>query len=614
MHKLTIKQKLFSSFFIIFALIAGLSVYIFSTMNKLEVLRQTTELRLEQINEIRQLRVINLKITLDAMDSIIDKEEGKIQQERLDDINEQFNKVWEKEEAFLNAADTKEEKELITKIIKSFKNLEPLIKNDLKKYVETNASKEMFDKLDDDIDAAAGSLVDDIEMVINSIKKELVEASKEQVDYEEKMKLTITVISVLVIIIGLILASILSNNILNTISILKEAIINLKEKNNIKTRIQLKSNDELKDLAECFNDYLQSLENASVEDMKVMGETVLTLDKVEQGIYKCRIRSKSKNPMIMTVRNTINKMLDSLNADMSILKDTIEQYANDDYTKRIDIKPKLKENMLAVLQGVNTLGNTLSKSAKYNLENGSRLETNSSSMTASMNNLSNKANEQAASLEETAAALEEITSITRSNAESATKMASLGQTVKKSVTTGQSLASRTASAMDEINEKVTAINEAISVIDQIAFQTNILSLNAAVEAATAGEAGKGFAVVAQEVRNLASRSAEAAKEIKSLVEDATGKANDGKNISADMIKGYDELNKHITETIHIIENVTTASKEQMTGIEQINDTMNVLDRVTQENASEANSVNSIAQEVARLAEELVQDAQHKKFN
>ena len=104
-------------------------------------------------------------------------------------------------------------------------------------------------------------------------------------------------------------------------------------------------------------------------------------------------------------------------------------------------------------------------------------------------------------------------------------------------------------AMDEINKEVSSINEAIEVIDQIAFQTNILSLNAAVEAATAGEAGKGFAVVAQEVRNLASRSAEAAKEIKNIVEIATSKANEGKGIANSMKDGYTELNKKINETL-----------------------------------------------------------------
>ena len=266
------------------------------------------------------------------------------------------------------------------------------------------------------------------------------------------------------------------------------------------------------------------------------------------------------------------------------------------------------------MESINVLGNALSKNAKTNFSNGETLEKNANIMTSSMNSLSSKANNQAASLEETAAALEEITSITRNNAQNAAKMAELGQTVKKSVFTGEELASRTASSMDEINQKVNSINEAITVIDQIAFQTNILSLNAAVEAATAGEAGKGFAVVAAEVRNLASRSAEAAREIKHLVQEATVKANDGKTVSSDMIDGYKELNKNISETIHIIEDVSKASKEQMMGIEQINDSVNMLDRVTQENASEANNVKSIANNISLLANDLLNDAKSKKFN
>merc|ERR1711879_104182 len=127
---------------------------------------------------------------------------------------------------------------------------------------------------------------------------------------------------------------------------------------------------------------------------------------------------------------------------------------------------------------------------------------------------------------------------------------------------------------DDIDTQVHSINEAITVIDQIAFQTNILSLNAAVEAATAGEAGKGFAVVAQEVRNLASRSAEAAKEIKHLVEDANIKANEGKQISDKMIKGYASLNESISKTIELIEDISNSSKEQQSGILQINDAIN----------------------------------------
>jgi methyl-accepting chemotaxis protein len=234
-------------------------------------------------------------------------------------------------------------------------------------------------------------------------------------------------------------------------------------------------------------------------------------------------------------------------------------------------------------------------------------------MSNSVNLLARKANEQAASLEETAAAIEEITSITRNNSQNAKKMSQLGTIVQGAVANGQKLASQTATSMDDINFEVNSINEAITIIDQIAFQTNILSLNAAVEAATAGEAGKGFAVVAAEVRNLASRSAEAAREIKNIVLKATQKANEGKNISDVMIKGYEELNSNITQTIHIMQDVNTSSQEQMTGIEQINTMINLLDQVTQENASQANNVASISSETQKMAEQLVNEVKNKKF-
>ena len=345
-----------------------------------------------------------------------------------------------------------------------------------------------------------------------------------------------------------------------------------------------------------------------------MGETILILDRISKGLYKYRIKSKTKDPMLNTLRNTINSMLDNLDASMNNIGTTLTSYTNDDFRTKIEIPNRIEGRMRDIMTGVNQLGSALAQNAKENLENGDTLEKNSEIMKNSMNHLATKANEQAASLEETAAAVEEITSISRNNGESYSKMTELGMTVKKSVTSGQNLVSKTTEAMDEINSKVNAINEAITVIDQIAFQTNILSLNAAVEAATAGEAGKGFAVVAQEVRNLASRSAEAAKEIKHLVEDATTKANSGKEISDEMIKGYIELNEKITETIKIIDEVSHSSREQILGIEQINDTINMLDRVTQENANKANQITNIANSVSKLAHDLVVQARTKQFN
>jgi len=326
--------------------------------------------------------------------------------------------------------------------------------------------------------------------------------------------------------------------------------------------IEKTGNKELDELFSKWNEKIKETDASIKSDINVIGEIVLTADKVNQGVFKCRIKSSTKNPMISTLKKTINQMLNSLEDKMIRLESTLNSYASDDFRPTINIEPTLKARMLAVMTSINSLGETLGDNARSNLTNGETLQNNSHKMSISMNNLASKANEQAASLEEeTAAAVEEITSITRNNTINASKMAELGQTVKNSVASGQTLAYETANSMEEIHKKVAAINDSINIIDQIAFQTNILSLNAAVEAATAGESGRGFAVVAAEVRNLASRSAEAAKEIKKLVEDANIKANQGKNISDTMISGYEKLNEIISQTIRIIEDVSHASKE-----------------------------------------------------
>ncbi len=378
--------------------------------------------------------------------------------------------------------------------------------------------------------------------------------------------------------------------------------------------VEKTGNKDLDELFQKWNHQIKETEISIKSDMNVIGEIVLTADKMKQGIFRCRVKSETKNPMVSTLKKTINHMLDSLEDKMIKLESTLNAYSNDDFRPVIDIDPILKARMLAVMTSINGLGKTLSDGAKSNLNNGQILQQSSHKMSISMSNLATKANEQAASLEETAASVEEITSITRNNSVNASKMAELGLTVKNSIASSQTLAYQTVNSMEEIHKRVSAINDSINIIDQIAFQTNILSLNAAVEAATAGEAGKGFAVVAAEVRTLASRSAEAAKEIKNLVEDANSKANQGKTISDTMINGYEKLNEIISETIHIIEDVSSASQEQMQGIEQINYAISTLDKVTQENAKEATQIAQISINVESLAKQLVDDANSKKFN
>ena len=434
---------------------------------------------------------------------------------------------------------------------------------------------------------------------------------------DHKISAIIAVNIVFAIIVGYINYNSMQR-VVGGINRIKEYIENLMDymffkTNNIRKAEYIK-NDDIGAILKELNEYFDKYDKMRKDDMHVLGELVIALDKVAQGIYSTQINSSTSNFMVHTLKEVVNKMLVRANTNIEDLVEIIGLYSEHDYRKQVNINPILKGKMKLAMEQINQLGSELNNNAKHNLENGTLLEKNSLTMNRSVENLANKANAQAASLEETAAALEEITGITKNNTQNAHKMSNLSKDVKDSVILGENLANKTAFSMDEINAKVEAINEAIEVIDQIAFQTNILSLNAAVEAATAGEAGKGFAVVAQEVRNLANRSAEAAKEIKDLVENATSKTNDGKKISDEMKVGYNNLNKLISETIDIIQDVSIASSEQLKGIEQINDAVSILDRVTQENASEASNVALIANETLDMAKILVEDAKTKKVS
>ncbi|MDN5098723.1 methyl-accepting chemotaxis protein [Aliarcobacter butzleri] len=417
------------------------------------------------------------------------------------------------------------------------------------------------------------------------------------------------------IILYFIIARDITKNIDKFITYFKEFLDFITYKQNEIEKVEIVGNNEFSEMTHQINLVIDKFDRRFKDDMKVIGESVLVFDKLKKGTYSIRIRSNTTNPMINTLKVTINETIDYLEKYMREIEKILLSYTSNDYKNRINISKDIANpsRLLKVMESVNTLGETLGNLAKQNLSNGEQLENNSTIMKSSMQKLAQKTNEQSASLEQTATAVEQISSITRNNTQNAQKMSSLGETVKSAAQTGYNLADKTTFSMDEINEKVSAINEAISIIDQIAFQTNILSLNAAVEAATAGEAGKGFAVVAQEVRNLANKSSEAANEIKVLVESATIKANEGKVIAQEMQDGYKSLHSHITETLNIIEDVSIAAKEQMKGIEQVSDTIVTLNKITKENESETIQITSIAAEVSEMAYEVVEDAKNKKF-
>ena len=376
--------------------------------------------------------------------------------------------------------------------------------------------------------------------------------------------------------------------------------------------IDLDSKDEFGMMAKVVNDNIAKTEKSIEDDRKVIDETIAVLGKFEKGDLAQRLNMNVSNPSLLQLKDVLNNMASNLEKNINNVLNVLEQYSNYKYLNKIDQKG-LTEQLLKLANGVNTLGDSITEMLVENKSNGLTLEDSSNILLTNVDKLNTSSNEAASSLEETAAAIEEITSNIRNNTQNIAKMATFSNGVTASASEGERLANQTTQSMDEINTQVNLINESITVIDQIAFQTNILSLNAAVEAATAGEAGRGFAVVAAEVRNLAARSAEAAKEIKSIVENATKKANQGKDIANNMISGYKDLNENISQTINLIQDIEMSSKEQLTGIEQINDAVNQLDQQTQKNAAVASQTHDVAVLTDEIAKLIVSDANAKEF-
>ena len=488
---------------------------------------------------------------------------------------------------------------------------------------EVNRMREILFSQNENFGVEASYWFDTITSKINLLKqvedflaKEILEATQKENESLFNVALLYSSLSLVGIVVTLLLSRTIAFTILLEVKDLRQelddffAFINF-EKDDLNL-VAIDSDDELGKMSRIINDNIEKTKHNIKTDKDLIQETISVADRINKGHLGTRIEKNSNNPQLNELKDIINVMLNTMQNNIGKVMEVLTAYSKLDYRPTVD-KGDLEGTLATLCDDVNIMGDAITKTLINNKRNGLILKDSSQTLLNNVDILNKNSNAAAASLEETAAAIEEVTSNITLTTNNISQMAKNASDVIKASEVGNDLATQTTQAMDEINNEVTSINEAISVIDQIAFQTNILSLNAAVEAATAGEAGKGFAVVAQEVRNLAARSAEAANEIKQLVENATAKANSGKKISDQMIHGYEDLNASINKTTSLIEDVETASNEQLLGIKQINNAVNLLDHQTQQNASIATQTYDVATQTDRIANLVVEDANQKQF-
>jgi methyl-accepting chemotaxis protein len=424
------------------------------------------------------------------------------------------------------------------------------------------------------------------------------EISKEAIDAAHLKEKLVWIFSLIAVIAAIALGLIITRKITLPVNDLVSLMTRVKDKQVFDARVEVKTQDEIGDAGNAFNSMLEAVESVMNDINKVMATAA-------QGRFNERVSAEA--------RGDLDRLKTGLNASFAVIQKAIDDVAmvanalaEGNLTVRVvDNHPgqfgELKDALNATMDRMTEIVSTIMESAE--------VVKNASDEIASGNaDMSKRAEEQASSLEETASSMEELTGAVQQNAENASRANQLAITTRGTAETGGEVVNQAVTAMGAINESSTKIADIIGVIDEIAFQTNLLALNASVEAARAGEQGRGFAVVSTEVRNLAQRSASAAKEIKELIQDSVGKVKMGSDLVGKSGQTLQEIVDGVKKVGDIIAEIAAASKQQTSGIEQVNQAVAQMDDITQRNAAlaeeaSANSENLNAQAVS-MAEQM----------
>ncbi len=337
-------------------------------------------------------------------------------------------------------------------------------------------------------------------------------------------------------------------------------------------------------------------------ELAIQDEINDVVEAVANGDFTQRVPEDNKEGFQKALAEGINRISETSHTGLSEAVDIIQALSEGDLTKQImgDYKGTFDEIKQAVNRTVTQLADMVQKIK----DASNTVNSASSEISSGSADLSQRTEQQASTLEQTAASMEEITGTVRQNSENATNANSRTNEAAKVAEEGGNVVSRAVSAMSSIESSSKKVVDIISVIDEIAFQTNLLALNAAVEAARAGEAGKGFAVVAAEVRKLAGRSAEASKDIKTLINESVEQVNSGSELVNKAGKTLEEIVTSVREVADLIAEINNASVEQTSAIEEINTAVSQMDEATQQNAALVEENTAAAQSLVEQSQDL----------
>jgi methyl-accepting chemotaxis protein len=322
-----------------------------------------------------------------------------------------------------------------------------------------------------------------------------------------------------------------------------------------------------------------------------------------------RINLAGKTGNLELLALSVNRLIDSISTTVDETMEVVQHAVAGDLTARMKVDDKSghfktqAESVNSMIQAMMEVVSSLTRTSR-------EVQLGAEEIARGNLDLSKRTEVQAASLEETASSMEQMTSTVKNNADNVARANKLAAAAREHAERGVRVVGSAVAAMSEIKVASRKIADIIALIDAIAFQTNLLALNAAVEAARAGEQGRGFAVVAAEVRNLASRSATASKEIKGLIQDSVGKINEGTKLVDESGMVLGEIMSRVKEVTDVMEEIAKSSREQASGIEQVNKAVTSMDAVTQQNAALVEQASAAVQALTEQAANLTKLIEH----